>query len=114
AQRRQVEEARLGLARRLVEVRAELVARLGVALEKAVALREPQVGDLAIVTAHPALQVLERAPCFAVALRPEEDQGAAEIALRVRDDEILERSQRDARDRRGRGQRDFVIDALKR
>ena len=55
AERIQIEEPRFGLARRLLEIRADLVACHGKALEEAVAFREAQIDDLAIVAGHLAL-----------------------------------------------------------
>ena len=52
AQRAQVEEPRLGLARRAVEVRPDAVARRGVALEEEVALGDAQIDELPVVAAH--------------------------------------------------------------
>jgi hypothetical protein len=101
AQRAEIEEPRFGLARRLVEIRLHAVARRGVALEEIVALRDPQVDHFPIVAGHLTLQILERAARLAVALRAEENQRAAEVPLRIGDDEVLQRSERVARRRGG-------------
>ena len=81
AQRAQVEETRLGLAGGLFEIRLHAVARRSVALQEEVALGNAQVGELPVVAGHLPLDVLERAARLGVALRAEQDQRAAQVAL---------------------------------
>ena len=76
-----VEEERLALPRRLVDVRLDAVARRAGALQEIVALGEAQVDELSFVALGRGAQGFERGARLHVPLRAEEAFGASELEL---------------------------------
>ena len=93
ARRDGVEEERFALARGLLDVRLDAVARVARPLQEVVALGEPQLDELAVVALRGLAQALERRARLRVPLGAEQPLGAPELQL------VAVRAGRDRRDR---------------
>ena len=88
-----VEEQRFALSRRLLDVRLDAVARVARPLQEVVALGEPQLDNLAIVSLRRMTQALECRARLWVSLGAEQPLGATELQL------VAVRARRDRRNR---------------
>ncbi len=111
AQRRQIKEPGLRLARGALQIGPRALTRAVVAPQVEIAFRHSQIDELPIVAVRDTLEFLERGARLRVAPRAKQHHGPTQIRLIARlDDLVLQRLQLRCGSRCGIGQRELVVE----